>query len=228
MARIMFETDVGATILGAAPVSRRLIADALTLAPALFAADGGARKALGLHHPLRAVIGDLDSLTSAETWRKSGTEIVRISEQQTTDFEKCLYTIRAPLVIGAGFLGGRIDHQLAALGALVAHREAPVILIGARDAVMHLDRPISLRLPKRTRLSLMPLLPVTGTLSEGLRWPVAGLHLTPGGRSGVSNQTTGPQVRIGVDGPGCLLILPVQRLADMVRAARAAFDGSAR
>jgi thiamine pyrophosphokinase len=215
MQRILIETQTPVTLVGAGPVSRRQIADSLLVAPELYAADGGAQKTVGLSRPLRAVIGDLDSLTRDETWRNSGTQIIEIDEQDTTDFEKCLSIIRAPLIVGLGFLDGRLDHQIAALGALVAS-PLPVILVGRTDLCLHVPSDIVLDLSPGTRLSLMPINPVTVT-GSGLRWPLDHLTLAPGGRTGVSNVTVAPQVRVATGGPGCLLVLPRRHLAALAR-----------
>ena len=58
-----------------------------------------------------------------------------------------------------------------------------------------------------TRFSLYPLDRVTGH-SEGLRWPIDGVPFAPTGPTGTSNETLGP-VRVQVDAPAMLLILPV-------------------
>ena len=71
----------------------------------------------------RAVIGDMDSLRDPERLRAAGVPMHPRSPSRTsTDLEKCLYSVEAPLFIGLGFLGGRIDHHLAAMNALVRHR----------------------------------------------------------------------------------------------------------
>ena len=83
---------------------------------------GGAR--------FRAVIGDLDSLRDIAALERAGVPVHRLEEQETTDLEKCLYSVEAPLFVGLGFLGGRIDHHLAAMNALVKFARVPVVLVG--------------------------------------------------------------------------------------------------
>ena len=53
--------------------------------------------------------------------RAAGAAVHAVGEQETTDLEKCLYSVEAPLFLGVGFLGGRVDHQLAAMNALVKY-----------------------------------------------------------------------------------------------------------
>lgn len=194
-------------MFGGGPVDLELAREVLALSPDIFAADGGARHALHLGHPVQAIIGDLDSLTNLEVWRESGTNIVHVTEQDSTDFEKCLAEIVQNPVIGLGFLGGRVDHELAALSALLANAKRPILLLGDEDAVIHCPARFAVDLPAGTRLSLFPLGKVTGEQSSGLRWPINGLRFEPGGQIGTSNEVTGP-VDLTLSGPGLLLMAP--------------------
>ena len=98
----------------------------------------------------RAVIGDMDSLRGSGRLRAAGVAIFEVGEQDTTDLEKCLYSVEAPLYIGLGFLGGRIDHHLAAMNALVKYPGKPVVLIGARTSASS-ARPPSRSTSRRAR-----------------------------------------------------------------------------
>ena len=60
-----------------------------------------------------------------------------LAEQDTTDLEKALRHVRAPAIIGFGFLGKRFDHSLAALNVLARYtRQHRVMLVGSDD-VLH-------------------------------------------------------------------------------------------
>ena len=63
-------------------------------------ADGGADAALAAGVVPELVIGDLDSVADAEAWR-SRSRVIAIAEQDTTDFEKCLYSVTAPVTVRA-------------------------------------------------------------------------------------------------------------------------------
>ncbi|NNU80251.1 thiamine diphosphokinase [Halovulum dunhuangense] len=212
MDSILFDSSEKVTLIGAAAQPRGLLDMALERAPRLVAADGGADRALEAGRAPEAVIGDLDSATSVDHWRAQGIAVHRIAEQETTDLEKCLYSLRAPLILGCGFLGERTDHALAAMSALVAYRARPVILLGEQDLVFHCPERLVLDLPEGLPVSFFPLAPVTGLHSSGLVWGVAGLGLAPGGRIGTSNRAAGGRVEAGFDGPGVLVILPLQAL----------------
>jgi thiamine pyrophosphokinase len=213
---VLYRAGGPVTLVGAGPVRSAQLAEALALAPEAVAADGGADHGLPGGHRFRAVIGDMDSISGATALREQGVPVHQISEQESTDLEKCLYSVEAPLFLGLGFLGGRIDHHLAALNALVKQPEKPAVLIGREDLCFLCPQELVIDLPPGTRLSLFPMAPAQGRVSEGLRWPVEGLALAPDGRVGTSNIALGGQVRIGFDAPKVLVILPQDQLRQVV------------
>jgi len=190
---------------------------ARTWASRAVAADGGAEVLLRHGVTPEAVIGDFDSLPDAVRAALPAGALHHIAEQDSTDFDKCLRHIAAPLILGLGFLGARVDHQLSVFNRLVARPDVRCILIGRDDVVFHCPREITLTLAPRMRVSLFPMRPVTGR-SAGLRWPIDGLDFAPGGRVGTSNEATGAEVRLEMDGPGMLVILPRAALDPAVRA----------
>jgi thiamine pyrophosphokinase len=213
---VLVAVDGPVTLVGAGPVTPEDLAAALALAPEAVAADGGGDVVLPRGRGFRAVIGDMDSLARAEALRADGVAVHWISEQETTDLEKCLYSVAAPLYLGVGFLGGRLDHHLAAMSALMRFADRRVVLIGGDELCLLSPPLLELDLPAGTRVSLVPLAPATGVVSEGLRWPVNGLRLAPGGRIGTSNMALGGRVRVGFDAPSVIAILPRAELGQLV------------
>ena len=209
------------TLVGAGPIDPRHLEAALAIAPVAVAADGGGDLALPGGRRFRAVIGDMDSLADPERLRAAGVPIHPIPEQETTDLEKCLYSVEAPLFVGLGFLGGRIDHHLAAMNALVKFARVPVVLVGGEDLCFLCPPELAIDLAAGTRVSLFPMGPVRGR-SEGLLWPIDGLAFDPTGRIGTSNAATGGVVRIEFDAPRMLVILPVDLLEPVVDRLRGA------
>jgi thiamine pyrophosphokinase len=197
----------GVTILGAGEASAAVLAEALIHAPTLVAADGGAGRALALGHMPRAVIGDLDSLAEADARAIGPKRIHRIAEQETTDFDKCLRSVRAPLILAVGFTGARLDHELAAFSTLLAHARRRILLVGSEDVAFVAPPELSLALAPGTRLSLFPFGRVRGR-STGLRWPIDGIGFAPGGRIGTSNEVTEPEVRLAFSARRMLVLLP--------------------
>ena len=208
--------DRGVTLVGGGEIGPADVKEALTLAPRLVAADGGAGAALAAGHAPEAVIGDFDSVTDETLARLPDARQVRVAEQDSTDFEKCLARIDAPLIVAVGFLGRRVDHQLAAMAAL-ARETRPVVMVGRHDVVVHASR-LEISPPPGSRLSLFPMARVTGR-SDGLEWPIDGIVFAPDGRIGTSNRVTGP-VRLAFDGPGMLTIMPRAALASVAAALR--------
>ena len=203
------------TLIGGGPLGPDDLAQALALAPTVAAADGGADQALARGLTPAAVWGDFDSLSEAARAAIPAENLHRIAEQDSTDFEKCLSRIDAPLAIGLGFSGARQDHFLAALSTLARHLGPPCILLAGDDAIALAPPEIALDLPPGTRVSLFPMGPARGR-SQGLEWPIDGLDLAPDGRVGTSNRATGP-LHLQIQGP-TLLILPRAHLADLAQA----------
>lgn len=200
------------------------LAAALAHAECVVAADGGADKALAAGIMPEAVIGDFDSLSARARREIPQERLHRIDEQDSTDFDKALRHVSAPLVIGLGFLGARVDHELAAMTVLARHADRRCILLGSEDLVMLCPPRLALNLPAGTRVSLFPLGPVTGR-STGLRWPLDGLEFAPALRGGTSNEAVGGPVEIATDQPLMLLILPLSCLGP-VRSALASQPAS--
>lgn len=156
----------------------------------LAGADGGGDAIAAAGLMPEAIIGDLDSLRDPDGWTE-GTRVLRVSEQDTTDFEKALYSTRAPLTVALGMTGGRFDHTLAALDAVLRHaRDRPIILIDRHDLAVGLAGPFSFALQPGERVSIHPLGPVHFAGSTGLRYPLNDLVLAPGVRLGTSNAAT--------------------------------------
>ncbi len=204
------------TLVGGGPVPPGALAAALALAPEAVGADSGANVPLPGGARFAAVVGDMDSVAGLDGLRAAGVAVHRIAEQDTTDLQKCLYAVAAPLYIGVGFLGGRVDHELAALNALVCNPGKAVVLIGESDLCFLCPPVLTLDLPAETPVSFFPLAPATGTVSEGLRWSVAGLDFRPDGRIGTSNRALGGRVRAGFTAPAVIVILPEVFLGQVV------------
>lgn len=203
-------------LLGGGEATRADLDTVLNRTEKLVAADGGARLALAAGYVPDAVIGDFDSLSAADRAQIPADRLHVVREQDSTDFDKALRAIRAPLVVAAGFLGARVDHQLAAFSTLMRHADRPCILLGATELVFLVPPVLELDLAPLDVVSLMPMAPVRGT-STGLAWPIDGLELRPGGRIGTSNQATGA-VRLEVEAPALLGIVPRGALDPLMQA----------
>lgn len=188
------------------------------------AADSGADavRAAGLAPAL--VAGDFDSISSPANFPTS--RVVPTPDQDQTDFAKALGLIAAPLVIGLGFLGRRLDHTLAATNTLArsaAQAPAkPVVLVDRYDAVFFSQASLSLELEPGDRVSIWPLREQAFVASTGLEWPLDGLAMQPGGITGTSNRVSAADGLVTITpaeaGSGYLVIVGIERLVPVVRA----------
>ena len=194
------------TLLGAGQSTIHCLKEALTHAPFLVAADGGANMAIAAGQVPEAVIGDFDSITAETRAAIPPERLFHFAEQDTTDFEKCLSRIDAPLILGVGFAGGRLDHVLAVWTVLARYPAQRCLILGDEDVVFLSPRRLRLDLADGTRVSLFPMGAVSGR-SEGLFWPIDGIGFAPDGRIGTSNRATGP-VTLAFDADRMLVMLP--------------------
>lgn len=201
-------------LVGGGEVDQTVLSAALPSARKVVAADGGAAHVLALGRMPDAVYGDMDSLPPEVQAQLDEGVLRPIDEQNSTDFDKCLRHIDSPLILGYGFLGHRLDHQLAAMTVLTQRADRRCVLIGAEDVALLCPPVLALDLPVGMRLSLFPMAQASGR-SEGLRWPIADLGFSPAGTIGTSNEVCGP-VRLEMDAPTMLLILPAGALGALI------------
>ena len=117
------------TLVGSAYVSPENFKATTQFASNVVAADGGANICLQYGVKPKAVIGDLDSIEETSKAQIDEDSIHFVSSQDDTDFEKSLKRINAPLILGVGFLGDRLEHQMAVQTALVKHYNKKILLI---------------------------------------------------------------------------------------------------
>ncbi len=216
-----FEANV--TLLGGGELSAATVSELLTLAPNLVACDGGAARALEFGLMPELVVGDMDSLGSEARAQIDPARILEISEQDSTDFDKAIRSIETQMILGAGFMGRRADHALAAFNTLVRYASRKIILVGEYDVCFHAPAALRLKLEPGMRVSLFPLAELVVN-ATGLEWPLDQLKLAPAGRVGTSNRANADVVEIAPGGDGLLVFLPRRALA----AAMAALSSSGR
>lgn len=199
------------TLVGAGPFDSKQLAEALKIAPVAVAVDGGADKLRKMGLMPEALVGDFDSLSSPSAWQGHGVRVLETPDQNATDLEKCLAIVRAPLIVGIGFLGGRTDHTLAAFGQLLRRRR--LVLLHETDLVFASGKRWQANLPQSARLSVHATRKVKVQFSRGLRWPADGLRLHPGSTRGISNEVVTSPVSLAFSQRGALLITELQNLS---------------
>ena len=123
----------GATVLGGGNVPTQELFRALALAPTLVAADGGAVAAARMGKTPEAVIGDMDSLPDTLKATIDPQRLHLVSEQDSTDFAKCIRSIEAPIIVGIGVFSPRMDHGLASLNLLASNPSKRIALLTESD-----------------------------------------------------------------------------------------------
>jgi len=208
------------TIVGGAHFSQELLLESLARAPVVYAADGGANLCMQYGCQPKQVIGDLDSLSPSLRSELDPSRVIHVAEQDTTDFEKLLIRVDAPFMLAIGFMGGRIDHQMAVQTVLTAYAHRKIICVGEEDVMFVSPPEIDLPLDAGTRVSLYPMAPVQ-VRSTGLYWSTDGLSFAPDGQIGTSNHATGP-VTLLPSAPRMLVVLPKNCLDIAIDAVQAA------
>lgn len=211
----------GVTLAGGGPFSARDLTLALARAPLAVAADSGADRLLRFGVVPEAVIGDMDSISAAARTKIPVERQYLVAEQVTTDFDKALRSIDAPLILALGFAGARLDHGLAAFSTLIARSDRRCILIGPQDVAFAAPARMEVAVTPGDAVSLFPMAPVTGR-SAGLEWPIEGISFAPDGMIGTSNRAMARRVVLEFDRTGMLVILPRRRLDAAIRALREA------
>jgi thiamine pyrophosphokinase len=201
----IFSENEPITIVGGAHFSQRLLLESLKRAPVVYAADGGANLCMQYGCQPKQVIGDLDSLSPSLRSELDPSRVIHVPEQDTTDFEKLLIRVDAPFMLAVGFMGGRIDHQMAVQTVLTAYAHRKIICVGDDDVMFVSPPEIDLPLDVGTRISLYPMAPVQ-VRSMGLYWPTDGLSFAPDGQIGTSNKATRP-VTLLPSAPCMLVVL---------------------
>lgn len=203
MSALRFDAPV--LLIGAGPASRADFDRAAQFTRAIVAVDGGFDALVEWGAVPDAVLGDMDSIKAAVP---GGVTRLPLEEQDSTDLEKALRIVDAPLAIGIGFLGGRLDHTLASMHALVGASDRPAILLGGEDVVFAAPPEWRAEVPEGTRISFYPVRRVPALGSKGLRWPVDGLLMEGGRQIGVSNAAVSTRIAAWFAEPGAVTILP--------------------
>ena len=183
-------------IVGGGTVDHDLLRDLYVSGGHLVGADGGADEIVAAGLMPEAIIGDFDSLNNPVGWL-GRTRLLQLPEQDTTDFEKALYSTTAPVTVALGMTGKRFDHTLAALDAVARQaRGRVVIMVDEADVAMALSGPFAFTVAAHERVSVHPLAPIKFKRSIGLKYPLDGVRLAPGERTGTSNEAIDGVFRI--------------------------------
>lgn len=191
-----FEFEKPVIIVGGGHVDEVCLNELLARGYGLVAADGGANQFYHTTITPDLIVGDMDSLKHVDDWR-TRTKVLEQSDQNNTDFEKCLASTMAPLYIGLGLLGKRFDHSLAAMHALARFApEKNILLVDETDVIYAARGVTKISLKNGTRVSIYPFGKITFQSSKGLEYPLNGLVMEQGVQIGTSNEANADLVEI--------------------------------
>lgn len=188
-------------VTGAAPLDRRAVA-AVPRDARVIAADGGLDHARAAGLDPDVLVGDLDSISAIGlAWASEHAEVVRHPvDKAATDTELAIAhaaTYEPARILLVAGEGDRLDHAVAALGALGAPALSKVGTLEAwwgRDQlhVLHAPHAVDLDLPPGTTFSVLAMHgPASGVTVSGARWPLTDHTLEPLVGHGVSNVAVG-------------------------------------
>jgi thiamine pyrophosphokinase len=183
------------------------------------AADGGLDHALDAGIRPDVLVGDLDSISAAGLdWATAHIAIDRFpTDKMATDTElalSCAAAMKPDRVVLLAGRGDRLDHGIAALGALGGDGLAEVAAIEGwwgsdHVAVVRPGRMVEVSHPIGTTFSLLALHGgCRGVTVSGSRWPLVDAALGPMSGLGVSNEVVEPPCRVEVTAGVVTVIVP--------------------
>ena len=151
-----------------------------------------------------AIIGDMDSIKQPllKKYKKKNVEIIEISEQETTDFEKSLnhcIDMGFDTVYVFGGASPRADHTLNNYSVMKRYyKKLKIVLIDNNFEISFINKHTTFNYKKGKLVSLLPLARATGVTTKGLEYPLRGETLELGMREGTLNRATAQNVSISL------------------------------
>ena len=179
-------------------------------------ADGGANRLYDSLTPERRaalppqfIVGDLDSVRDevVSFYQQLGTTIVRDSNQDNNDLEKCLLLLpSAASVVVYGAFGGRFDQQMAGIHSLLRFPERNIVLVGDGNLAFLVSpgakHVISLSGKEGPGCALLPIgSKAESVTTAGLKWNLAGQPLEFGQLISTANRAEGAEVEVETTHP---------------------------
>jgi thiamine pyrophosphokinase len=205
-------------VVGAAPVegAEEFYRGLMSEAAFVVAADGGGEWCVALGRVPDVVVGDFDSAHPGAALRLSdaGADVRAYPrDKDLTDLELAVGAATeqtgGPVVITAAFTG-RLDHTLAALGALAAAGpHAAAVEPGWTAYACTPATPLEIDASRGDLVSILSVGRSAGVSVSGTAWPLSDACLAPLSGHGVSNMALGGRVSVAIEAG--MLIVIVQR-----------------
>jgi len=184
------------------PPSKRLFHKVLSSSEYFICADGGANSAARFGSTPHLIIGDFDSVRKETLRVFSKVEQQKLKDQNSTDLEKALTAAKRKKyteIVVLGATGGRLDHAIGNLSALVKFsRKTTIKFVDDTGEFIPVGHALEITLPVGTSISLLPLSRCTGIVTTGLKWNLNNESLQLGIRESTSNSVVSSHVNIKV------------------------------
>ena len=171
-------------------------------------ADGGANHLTGTGYSPDLIIGDMDSILPATVKKFNKAEIIKDTDEKTTDSMKAIeHELSQGMdeIVLLGATGQRIDHSLANLSLLKRYDQLTrLTLLDDFAETVFVNKELTFEAEIGRKISLMVLGGSSWVTTKGLKWELDG-ELQSFGPFGVSNQVAEPSVSIKVFGDGLFL-----------------------
>lgn len=193
-------------LVGNGSFSKSCFNSAFELGFPFIAADGGANHLRNFGVFPELIIGDFDSIKEPEFF-EAQSELIHLSDQNSTDLEKCLDVVSAPIYYAFGFLGSAFDHSLEVLHVLRKYLDKKIIFFSENEVIFNLSKQFKIYLPVGAQVSIYPLEQTQFIASKGLKYPLNGLNLEQGKMIGTRNETTSEELEIVYESGLCACII---------------------
>ena len=202
-------------VLGGSPPSDELLAWRYEEADHRVAVDSGFLAFRNAELTPDVLIGDMDSCGLDESREPEASLcIIKLSDQDTTDFEKALEWMdnetRTGKLVILGGLGGRSDHFLSNLLTACAQQSSIAITFDdEKEWVCRVTGQTPLRMVGRNRahVSLLPLTPCSKVSTSGLKWNLDEQDLSHDQGSSQSNLAVSDLVTVSCSSGNLFVIL---------------------
>jgi len=176
----------------------------------IIAADGAVTQLQEKGIIPRLIIGDLDSIAHNLSYWKNRTdiEIVHMSDQNSTDFEKVLEYVHqkgylSPLI--CGLHGGELDHTLNNWSILMRYsKRMPLAVYDQGKTAIPIYESIYLETQPMEMISLIPQ-PTVHLTTDGLEWNLQNEELRLGTREGARNRAVKRHITLEIHSGSLLL-----------------------
>lgn len=187
--------DKASIIVGQGEVNAQVLTHFVSDYP-LIALDGAARYLADRGVVPDHIIGDMDSL-SATQQSQSAEKIIKITEQDSNDFEKALYHLAPPVALGFGLFGKRFDQAMANCHVMAKYHAQSRIIAITNDEIITVHKGTTrLDAQQGEPVAIIPLAPLRFASSEGLHYQLDGLSLGFGVMVSSSNYATAATITL--------------------------------